>query len=104
MPVLRPSGICASSVAKSLLTSPVQGGEADDPRWVGTIRRLARGEGLVAEAVVDIVEQAAVAGAQGGRGRRAFAAIEPPAAHPEGDQLARRRPPPGTGRGVGEGG
>src|SRR5262249_19150183 len=45
----------------------------------GARRRLALGKGLVAKAIVDVVQCDAVAGRELRRGRRAFPAVEPPA-------------------------
>src|SRR6185503_11200293 len=69
---------------------------------IGAVGRLAVGECLVAEAVVDIVEQRAVAAVEPGRRRRTFAAVEPPAGNPELDQLSVGRPPPGADGRVGK--
>ena len=49
-----------------------------------------------------LCSERAVPGGQRGRGRRALAAVEPPAAHAEPHQLAVRRPPPGPHRRIRE--
>ena len=54
---------------------------------IGAVGGLALGEGLVAEAIVDVVQERAVAAVQGGLGRRSLAAVEPPAGDPEPDEL-----------------
>ena len=64
--------------------------------------RLALGECLVTEAIVDVVQPPAVARGQLGRRRRSLAAVEPPAADAERDEPAVRRPPPVPRRRVGE--
>ena len=87
--------------AEALHAGGARAAEQEHP-LLRTVSRLAGGERLVAEAIVDVVEEAAVAGAQGRRRGRALAAVQPPARHAEPDQLAMRRPPPGADRWVGE--
>ena len=54
--------------------------QSRNTRWSGRSRRLAFGERLVAEAVVDVVEERRRRPAcERGRRRRALAAVEPPA-------------------------
>ena len=69
---------------------------------VGPVRGLTTGEGLVAEAVVDVVQEGAITGVELRRRGRSLAAVEPPARHPERGELAVGRPPPGTDGRIGE--
>ena len=69
---------------------------------LGTRGRLAVGERLVTEAIVDVVQGGAASAGQRRGGRRSFAAVEPPAAHAEPDEVAMRRPPPRAHRRVRE--
>jgi hypothetical protein len=109
--VFSPSGTWASSVGKSLLMSP----DHVEPLHAGVARaaeqehalirargRFALGEGLVPEAVVDVVQQRAVSGGEGRGGGRALAAVEPPAPHTQSHQLPVGRPPPAPHDGIRE--
>jgi hypothetical protein len=68
----------------------------------GPVGRLSDSECLVAEPVVDVVEERAVTGVQLGRGGRSLAAVEPPARDAELGQLTVGRPPPGAHDRIGE--
>ncbi len=61
---------------------------------IRAVGRLALRERLVAEAVVDVVEQRPVATVELGGGRRALAAVEPPARDAELPQMPVGGPPP----------
>src|SRR5499427_2723685 len=66
------------------------------------VSRLALGEGLVPVAIVDVVEQEAVARVERRAGGRTLAAVQPPARHTQLDELAMSPPPPLAHRRVAE--
>src|SRR5262249_9349161 len=66
------------------------------------VGRLALGESLVAEAIVDVVEQHAIARVELRAGGRPLAAVQPPARHTQLDERAMSPPPPLAHRRVAE--
>src|SRR6185369_17546903 len=75
--------------------------EQEDP-LIGPVGGFALREGLLAEAIVDVVQQRAVPRVEPRARRRTLAAVQPPAGHSELPELAMDRPPPGPGGRIGE--
>src|SRR5262249_34709487 len=75
--------------------------EEKDP-LIGSVSGLALREGLVTQAIVDVVHRGSVCQMKPRAGWRSFAAVEPPPGHVEPEEMPVRVPPPDARGGIRE--